>query len=209
VQQLVKDLEEKLGGLIAEFDKAMAEKNAVQEEAERCQTKLEMAQRLVGALGANGVIWESSIDKTAEDLTFIPGDTLVACSFASYVGVYTLEYRDKAIEVFVDFLLEKEVPLSPQPDPVRVLSNEAEQAKWCSMSLPSDRVSLENGAIMTSSERWCLMIDPQMQGILWVKNKEADNNLQTTVWVMSRWCRHLSNRSNMEGACSLRIWASL
>lgn len=30
------------------------------------------------------------------------------------------------------------------------------QARWCSFGLPSDRVSLENGAVMTVSERWCL-----------------------------------------------------
>ncbi|CAK9027352.1 unnamed protein product [Durusdinium trenchii] len=33
---------------------------------------------------------------------------------------------------------------------------------------------------MTCSERWCLIIDPQMQGIVWIKTKEADNNLQVT-----------------------------
>merc|ERR1740138_126469 len=48
VKELVRELEERLGALIAEFEKAMAEKTAVQEEADRCQTKLEMAERLVG-----------------------------------------------------------------------------------------------------------------------------------------------------------------
>lgn len=33
---------------------------------------------------------------------------------------------------------------------------------------------------MTNSQRWCLIIDPQLQGIVWIKIKEADNNLQIT-----------------------------
>merc|ERR1719399_483786 len=93
VDALVAELEAKLAKLMKEFDKAMAEKDAVMKEAEKCQTKLDMAQRLVGALSANGVIWEQTIQNAAGDLVVIPGETLVACSFASYVGVFTREYR--------------------------------------------------------------------------------------------------------------------
>ena len=32
-------------------------------------------------------------------------------------------------------------------------------------------VSVENGAISTFAERWPVMIDPQLQGIVWVKEK--------------------------------------
>eukprot|EP00931_Biecheleriopsis_adriatica_P101533 TRINITY_DN7664_c0_g1_i1.p1 TRINITY_DN7664_c0_g1~~TRINITY_DN7664_c0_g1_i1.p1 ORF type:complete len:4295 (+),score=1011.97 TRINITY_DN7664_c0_g1_i1:399-12887(+) len=180
VKALVKDLEEKLAGLVAEFDKAIAEKDEVMAEAERCQTKLNMAQRLVGALFANGEIWKQTVESTGEELVFIPGDSLVACSFAAYLGVFTREYRETATSRFVQFLSDREVPLGPSPDPLQVLSTEADQAKWCAKGLPSDRVSLENGAIMNSSERWCLIIDPQTQGIVWIKNKEAERNLQVT-----------------------------
>ncbi|CAL1157217.1 unnamed protein product [Cladocopium goreaui] len=181
VTAMVKDLEEKLARLVAEFDQALAEKDEVMAEAERCQRKLDMAQRLVGALSANGVIWEQTVEKTAEDLIYLPGSSLVACSFAAYLGVFSREYRDSACKTFVEFLHHREVPLGREdPDPLQVLSTEAEQARWCSFGLPSDRVSLENGAVMTCSERWCLIIDPQMQGIVWIKSKEADRNLQIT-----------------------------
>merc|ERR1719253_1186424 len=61
-----------------------------------------------------------------------------------------------------------------------VLSNDAEMAGWAGQGLPADRVSCENGAIMTNSQRWCLIIDPQLQGIVWIKNKETENGLQIT-----------------------------
>ena len=32
----------------------------------------------------------------------------------------------------------------------------------------------------TNSERWCLIIDPQLQGVFWIKNKETDNGLVVT-----------------------------
>jgi dynein heavy chain len=180
VQALVADLEAKLAKIVAEFEAANAEKNAVLAEAQKCKSKLEMAQRLIGALGANGIIWEQTVNQIANDMVLVPGDVLVACSFVSYLGVFTRSYRDASVSEFVKFLQSKQVPLSRDCDPLKILTNDAEIAKWATQGLPSDRVSCENGAIMTNSERWCLMIEPQLQGIQWVKNKEASNNLQIT-----------------------------
>ena len=45
---------------------------------------------------------------------------------------------------------------------------------------PSDQVSIENGTVLTNSERYALMIDPQLQGITWIKEQEKKNNLQVT-----------------------------
>ena len=61
-----------------------------------------------------------------------------------------------------------------------ILTNEAIVAEWNNDKLPSDRVSVENGAILSNSARYPLIIDPQMQGILWLRTKERDNDLQVT-----------------------------
>ncbi len=52
------------------------------------------------------------------------------------------------------------------------------QAKWSNEGLMTDALSVENGAIMTNASRWSLMIDPQLQGIKWIMNKELPNGLK-------------------------------
>ena len=53
----------------------------------------------------------------------------------------------------------------------------AEIAGWNVDGLPSDRVSTENGCVVANTERWPLFIDPQLQGIKWICEKEKNNNL--------------------------------
>ena len=36
-------------------------------------------------------------------------------------------------------------------------------------------MSAENATILTNSARWPLMIDPQLQGIKWIKNKYGED----------------------------------
>jgi dynein heavy chain len=44
-----------------------------------------------------------------------------------------------------------------------MLTDDSGKAKWAQEGLPTDPLSVENGAIMTNAARWSLMIDPQLQ----------------------------------------------
>ncbi len=48
-------------------------------------------------------------------------------------------------------------------DPLTMMIDDAIVAGWNNEGLPSDRMSTENATILTSAERWPLMIDPQLQ----------------------------------------------
>jgi len=59
------------------------------------------------------------------------GDVLVSASFVSYVGPFTKPYRDEIInKKFLPFIMDKKIPMSDNPSPITLLSNDALIAKW-------------------------------------------------------------------------------
>ena len=74
-------------------------------------------------------------------------------------------------EDFDKYFRANKINVSPGADSVKLLTDEAQAAKWNKQSLPSDKVSIENGTILVNSERYPLMIDPQLQGISWIREK--------------------------------------
>lgn len=63
-------------------------------EAAKCEKKLDLAQRLVGALGSELDRWSQSIIDLGEYLKLIIGDVLLASAFVSYVGPFNKQFRD-------------------------------------------------------------------------------------------------------------------
>jgi dynein heavy chain len=180
VDELVAKLNAELAVLMDAYNKAMNEKETAMREAERCERKLNLAQRLVNALGAEQERWAQSIIDLGELLKIIIGDVLLSSAFVSYVGPFNKQFRDAIMADFVTFFKQNAIPMSAAADPLAVLTDEATIAGWNNFSLPPDRVSTENGSILTNSERYPLIIDPQLQGINWLRKTWEKHDLKVT-----------------------------
>lgn len=77
---------------------------------------------------------------------------LMASAFVSYAGPFNKKFRDKMIqEEFMKYFKAHQIPMTPNLDPVKLLTDESLAARWNQQSLPSDKVSIENGTILTNS----------------------------------------------------------
>lgn len=88
-------------------------------------------------------------------------------------------------------LIEKEIPNKDGFDLLQFLSSDVEISKWAANGLPSDELSIQNGILTTKSSRWPLCIDPQMQAVNWIKEKEKKNNLQILSFNQSDYIKKL------------------
>ena len=190
VMEQVADLEAKLSKLTSELNAANKEKQEAMDSVEKGQRKLDLAQRLTNALASENVRWAENILTMEADKELLTGDVLLASAFISYVGPFTKVFRDKLMaQIFTPYLQvnfrkamgdDVLIPLSASADPLKILTSTSLIATWGADGLPADQVSIENATIVTASSRWPLIIDPQLQGIKWLKQKESlpDRNLQ-------------------------------
>jgi dynein heavy chain len=178
--QRVAELEETLKDLTDQYKDAVAEKVRCQDAADATSRTISLANRLVGGLGSENVRWGKSVGDLKNQASMLPGDVLLVASFIAYLGSFTKQYRTELLEKkwmpFLKQLNHRTVPIPMSQDftginVLALLTDDATIAGWNNEGLPSDAMSTENATILTQSIKWPLMIDPQLQGIKWIKNK--------------------------------------
>ncbi|PSN46658.1 Dynein beta chain [Blattella germanica] len=177
IKKKVASLEEQLAKLTADFEQATAEKLRCQQEADATNATIQLANRLVGGLASENVRWAESVANFKQQGNMLPGDVLLVTAFISYVGCFTKQFRlDLLNKMWLPNLekLEPPTPITPCLDPLSLLTDDAQIAVWNNEGLPSDRMSTENATILSNSDRWPLMIDPQLQGVKWIKQKYGE-----------------------------------
>ena len=60
----------------------------------------------------------------------IVGDVVIASSFVSYAGIFNKKYRNIMNDDFMKFIRDNHVPVSADPNPVKILTPESVIALW-------------------------------------------------------------------------------
>ena len=152
----------------------------------------------MNGLASENTRWGNEIEKLRQNEQTLVGDVMLASAFVSYIGAFDYMFRDKLWkDTWLPDLRARSIPMSEEVDPLTMLTDGGHTAKMLSDGLPADRISIENGSIVSACKRWPLLIDPQLQGIKWLRQREEARGdghvcrvLQLT---QNNWLRHITN----------------
>ncbi|GCB62030.1 hypothetical protein scyTo_0004192 [Scyliorhinus torazame] len=191
------DKQRELDEVQAMYDAAMSEKQALLDDAEACRKKMNNATALIEGLGGEKIRWTESSKLFQDQITRLVGDVLLATGFLSYSGPFNQEYRNLLLQMWKEEMSSNNIPYSDDINLINMLVDNVTIGEWNLQGLPSDDLSIQNGIIVTKATRYPLLIDPQGQGKIWIKNREKNNELQITS------LNHKYFRSHLEDCLSL------
>uniref|UniRef100_A0A8C2BI93 Dynein axonemal heavy chain 11 n=1 Tax=Cyprinus carpio TaxID=7962 RepID=A0A8C2BI93_CYPCA len=178
IRKKLAELDGSLDTLKAAFEKATSEKLRCQDEVNHTNTTIQLANRLVKGLESENVRWAHSVAQYREQESTLCGDVLLTAAFISYAGSFSKRYRHELLyNLWMPYLRAQKVPIPMTEglDPISMLTDGATIAQWNNEGLPGDKISTQNATILTNCERWPLLIDPQLQGIKWLKSRYGNS----------------------------------
>jgi len=170
-----------LDAMQEKFDAAMAEKQRLQDETDLTKRKMDAATQLINGLAGERDRWTQQSAEFSEQIQRLAGDCAIACGFMSYTGPFNKTFRDLLLtDYFLADLTDKKIPFTKGLSVTSFLTDEATTGQWNLQGLPTDDLSTQNGILTTRADRYPIMVDPQGQGLQWIKNKEAANDCRET-----------------------------
>lgn len=186
----LKACQDVLGDLQRDFDKQLATKRAIEENAKNTRKRMEQATSLITGLAGERIRWNNDRDEFANIKMQLIGDIALACAFVAYCGPFNQVFREYIIrhKLTAD-LRERHIPMSASLDLTEFLADIGTIGEWNLEGLPTDPLSIQNGILVTRSSRFPLLIDPQGQAISWICNHEESRMppFGTTTFTNSRF----------------------
>ena len=174
------------------FDTATEEKLKVQQQTDVAVRRRAAAETLLNGFQSETNRWKNDLNKMKIDQEELLGNCLISSAFLAYAGPFSYEIRQQLIEqIWRKSLIEKKIFISEHFRLEHFLSTKVEISEWNSQGLPSDEFSIQNGILTLKTNRFPFCIDPQLQGLLWIEEKEKKNNLKILSMRDREFVKHL------------------
>mmetsp|Transcript_18328 Transcript_18328/g.32607 ORF Transcript_18328/g.32607 Transcript_18328/m.32607 type:complete len:146 (-) Transcript_18328:143-580(-) len=107
--------------------------------------------------------WREAAARLGVQYTNLTGDMLISAGVISYLGAFTMLYRDRIVGKWAELCKEKDIPASKVFSLQDALGEPVKMREWAIHGLPNDSFSIDNGIMVANARRWPLMIDPQVR----------------------------------------------
>ena len=152
------------------------------------------ATQLIDGLSGEKVRWTEQSKSFSDQINRLAGNALLATGFLSYTGPFNQEFRSLLLnDRWLSELDDRDIPYTEELDLIDFLTDQATIGDWALQGLPTDELSVQNGLIVTKASRYPLLIDPQIQGKSWIKNREKKNDLMITALNNKYFRTHLED----------------
>jgi dynein heavy chain len=166
-------IQAEVASLNASYKEKKAKADEKEEQAKQQKNKIKKATKLITSLVDEEQRWSNDAEELSVLKNALVGNVAVATAFITYCGPFNAEFRDTiANDIMIKNLKDLNIPFSSTiyQKLTNFLKDESEIGEWNLNGLPKDNLSIQNGIMVTSSERYPLLIDPQGQGSTWIKN---------------------------------------
>ena len=104
----------KLDEMQAKFDQAMAQKQALEDDAVATQRKMDSANALITALAGEEIRWTAQSKEFDQTIQRLTGDCAMASAFVSYLGPFNREFRELLMNRdFYGDCMKLNIPVTP------------------------------------------------------------------------------------------------
>ena len=166
------EIEAKRDELEDKFKKQNMEKDSLKQMIIECQSKFVRAQELSEMLKGEKKSWAEAIKRLKEENQNLFGDVVLSAGFLAYLGPFPAAFRKKILnQVWIPMLTDKQISCTTEYSLPKAIANQVEVLQWHIKGLPSDSISEENAVMMSESKKWPLMIDPQLQGTAFIRQR--------------------------------------
>ncbi|CAF1548071.1 unnamed protein product [Rotaria magnacalcarata] len=161
------------------FDAAMEDKLKFQQETEIALRRRTAAETLLSGFKSEISRWKEELNSMKQYENELIGNCLLASAFLAYCSSFSYEIRQELLNnQWRKYLNEKNILLTKNFQIQNFLSTNVEISEWNSQGLPADEFSIQNGILTLQTNRFPYCIDPQLQCLLWIQQREKKANLK-------------------------------
>ncbi|CDI74192.1 hypothetical protein EPH_0001780 [Eimeria praecox] len=161
-------LETLIAQLSQQYQQALQRSEALQQEAQTCERRLSVAEKLIASLGGERLRWSQSHEILKGKVARVTGDATLSAAFIEFGGIFRPSYRVRCLSSWQQALNKFGLQSTPTYSLQDALTSPQEVQQWLMQGLPDDELSIENAAITLSAQCCPMLIDPHQQAANWL-----------------------------------------